>query len=804
MERILCIIIFCTTLFQISCSPVNLLTNVKKTPKIYTQNFCCDQEVKKYLGKKTPWIVYSQRDNNPTYYNPGGKIVLKKASYMEPFLVIGQKGDFLRLIKYDPSIIENNSLKNRKQIEYYGWIHRSNLLLSSRALTDISSGRTHKMIAMIKGENSLSNTEKFFSKDSLILYKDPELLNPAKKIALHSLIYLYKKSEDRSKSLIFAKSQISPENAQNVISGWMPSSFITPYGVSFYSNLSEMPLEKITLIDKSKNAIAQDTSFVFTADGQFTELNPIASLTPKGKSVDVGTYIPISVVDNDANYIYGLSGNPITYKQFKEIKNDLKHINIVFVFENHQNVISNFEQLVVSINQLKNQLPDRKDFVYRMGVVVGFGEKYNGLLEIPLSKNIDKTLKELEILADTKKEIKSSQAISWRATLRASQMLSKYKKENNLIVVIGESGNDKEQIDNHLIENIITSNARVLGYQLFSDTGNLYNNFILQIQDIISRSSQEILKKKKNLLVNSQQLRPNNLFAERNENIYSLDFPKQSMWQGWIVFPKKKEQMSQDLLISSISSFIREVQLDARNVVDELQKSFVASGMSRSRINPQWASLQNLSSEYSPDITFAKPLAGTEPYTLFPALVQVEKDAWMKGSHFLLLSEEELNFIRDFFVDITKKQVDYKYNHKKNQKNEKKSFLDDDGSSAKEKPEETPKYLNTRKVRKSLQKSFYKWVKTNKLYPLKKHKINKLSLAEAGELAILFPSSNITLQQIKVGNLRSKKKVSDKNLDELIEYYLSKKQAFEKAITPENQLKVNGEVFYKISAENLP
>ena len=142
-------------------------------------------------------------------------------------------------------------------------------------------------------------------------------------------------------------------------------------------------------------------------------------------------------------------------------------------------------------------------------------------------------------------------------------MLSKYKKENNLIVVIGESGNDKEQIDNHLIENIITSNARVLGYQLFSDTGNLYNNFILQIQDIISRSSQEILKKKKNLLVNSQQLRPNNLFAERNENIYSLDFPKQNMWQGWIVFPKKKEQMSQDLLISSISSFIREVQLDA-------------------------------------------------------------------------------------------------------------------------------------------------------------------------------------------------------------------------------------------------
>lgn len=804
MKRIVCVIIFCTTLFQISCSPINPLTSVKKTPKIYTQNFCCDQEVKKYLGKKTPWIVYSQRDDNPTYYNPGGKIELKKVSYMEPFLVIGQKGDFLRLIKYAPSIIENNSLKNRKQIEYYGWIHQNNLLLSSQALTDITSGRTHKMIAMIKGENSLSNTEKFFSKDSLILYKDPELLTPSKKIALHSLVYLYKKSEDRSKSLIFVKSQVSPENAQNVISGWISSSFITPYGVSFYSNLSEMPLEKITLMDKSRKAIVQDTSFVFGNNGQFTELNPITSLAQKGKSVDIDTYIPISVVDNDANYVYGLSGNSITYKQFKEVKNDLKHINLVFVFENHQNVISNFEQLVVSINQLKNQLPNKNDFIYRIGVVVGFGEKYNGLLEMPLSKNLDKILKELETLADAKRDIKLSQAIPWRATLRASQMLSKYQKENNLIVVIGESGNDKEQIDNHLIENIIASNARVLGYQLYSDTGNSYNNFILQIQDIIARSSKEILKKKKNFLVNSEQLRPHNLFVERKENIYSLDFPKQSMWQGWIVFPKKKEQMSQDLLISSINSFISEVQLDARNIVDELQESFIASGMSRSRINPQWASLQNLSSEYAPDITFAKPLAGTEPYTLFPALVQVEKDTWIKGSHFLLLSEEELNFIRNFFVDITKKQVDYKYSTKKDKKPQKKSFLEDDGTSIKEKSQEPPKYLNTKRVRKSLQKSYYKWVRANKLYPLKKYKINKLSLAEAGELAILFPSSSITLQQIKVGNLLSKKKLSDKRLDELIEYYISKKQAFEKAIIPENQLKANGEIFYKISVENLP
>lgn len=804
MKPLFYILFFIITASITGCSPITPLTRAKKTPKIYTQNFCCDQEVKRTLGKRTPWIVFSDRDDNPTHYNPGGKVVLKKASYLEAFLVIGKKGEFLRVIKYAPDIIENNSLKNRKQIEYYGWIHQDNLLLSSQALTDIASGRTYKMITMIKNGNPLSQAENFLSKDSLILYKEPELLNPIKKIALHSLVYLYKKNNDRSKSLVFVKSQINPENTKNVISGWTSSSFITPYGTSFYSKLSEISIEKISLTDKSKKVIEQDSTFTFETGDTFTELNPITSLKQGGEMVDINTYVPINVIDNSHNYVYGISGNSITYGRFKKLKTDLKRINIVFAFENQSNVIANFEQLVVAINQLKNQLPNKKEYLYQIGIVVGFGMQNNTLLEFPLSKDVDLTLKELERLADSKKDIPLSNAQSWTATLRASQMLSKYSKENNLIITLGESGNEKEQIDKYLVENIIASNARVLGYQLFSDTGNKFNNFILQVQDIITRSSQEIIKQKKDFLVNSQQLRTENLFVERGENIYSLDFPKRSMWQGWIVFPKKKEQMSQDLLISSITSFIEEIQSDAQNMVNELQKSFVASGMSRSKINPAWMSLQNLPPQYVPNTAFAKPLAGTELYTLFPASVQIKKANWIGGTHFLLLSEEEINTVRDFLADITKRQVDYRYSNKKNERPEKKSFLEDDGTSTEEKTGENPEYFNTRKVRKSLQKSYYKWVRNNKLYPPKKRQTQKLTLTQATEQSIWFVSSNFDLQMIKVKDIRNKKKLSDKELDNLIEYFVKKKRSFEEAITTENQLKANGEIFYKISTDNLP
>ena len=107
------------------------------------------------------------------------------------------------------------------------------------------------------------------------------------------------------------------------------------------------------------------------------------------------------------------------------------------------------------------------------------------------------------------------------------------------------------------------------------------------------------------------------------------------------------------------------MQSDTKNITDELQNSFAASGMPRSKISAQWASLQNLPSGYTPNTNFAKALAGAEPHTLFPALVEIKENNWEKGNHYLLLSEEEIEVVRNFLADITQKQVDYKYNAKK-------------------------------------------------------------------------------------------------------------------------------------------
>ncbi|MDL2303706.1 hypothetical protein LJC28_04860, partial [Dysgonomonas sp. OttesenSCG-928-D17] len=81
-----------------ACGPVNRFTKAKKIPREYSLNYCGGEGIKapKTDLNKEPWIVYSDREKNTTYNNPGGKVKAKDVDYLDPFLVIGTKGDHLR------------------------------------------------------------------------------------------------------------------------------------------------------------------------------------------------------------------------------------------------------------------------------------------------------------------------------------------------------------------------------------------------------------------------------------------------------------------------------------------------------------------------------------------------------------------------------------------------------------------------------------------------------------------------------------------------------------------------------------
>ncbi|WP_235316223.1 type VI secretion system protein TssR domain-containing protein [Porphyromonas crevioricanis] len=802
-------------LLLMGCTPVNRFTKIKRTPNEYTRNYCCgDIAVSRSVEKRSPWIVYSDRSNNPTYYNPGGKVQLKTASYLEPFLVIGRKGDFLRLIKYSPDILENGKLKNRKQAEYYGWIHQDNLILSSHATTNIATGRTIKMISMFKDVTPLASTKSYFSSDSVIIFKEPELLTPIAKVPFQTPLYLAKRSVDDTKSFIIGKERIIPDSAATMVSGWLSSSLLMPFGEILYMDYSMVPVSRYSVYNQfgAEHYIPNEDIRKLAHSNSslpFTGMHAVSSILQGDSVSSVQTTLTVPMIDNSRNFVYSLSGKPITYTQIQGLKESLKQINIVFVFAGQKPVYDKFEMLVSSIQGLSAVLKQKRGYSYKVGAVIGFaGNDEQFPSEISLNSDIDSVLGKFEGYADSKGQMDPKlNEDAWNGLRKATQLLAPYRMENNVIVLIGENGNTQEQVDHSIIESLVQNNCRILGYQIYSDTGDSFNNFVLQVEDMIDRSAKQLSLNKKDILVHSEQLRLFNQFIERTENIYSLDFPKSSMQQGWIVFPRKKEQLPQDLLIATTDSLIREIEKDNDNVLAHLNKAFQETGQGRTRLNSYWLDLNGLSKEYSVPTKDFVPLAHMKPGTSYPLTLETSTADLSKGNYILLLSETELSRLRGFINDLTRLRVDYKYTGKSSLKKGKSKTCPtppQEKSALGEKPTTPPIYLNTSAVRKGMIKAYCKWIQDEKIYPLSKRNILSLSLSQAQQQAFTMPSFHPVLKSLKVRELRKKKIFPDAELDELLDYFLKKRKELEEAITPDNRIEVNGEIYYKIEATKMP
>lgn len=93
-------------------------------PRICTELFRRRRESPRSLSlfKHDPWIVFANEPGT-TYLSPSGKNEMRPVNYMDAFLVIKRKGDWLQLIQYDPAILKNGRLKEWKQARYCGWIN---------------------------------------------------------------------------------------------------------------------------------------------------------------------------------------------------------------------------------------------------------------------------------------------------------------------------------------------------------------------------------------------------------------------------------------------------------------------------------------------------------------------------------------------------------------------------------------------------------------------------------------------------------------------------------------------------------
>ena len=98
-------------------------------------------------------------------------------------------------------------------------------------------------------------------------------------------------------------------------------------------------------------------------------------------------------------------------------------------------------------------------------------------------------------------------------------------------------------------------------------------------------------------------------------------------------------------------------------------------------------------------------------------------------------------------------------------------------------------YNSTKKVRKHMQKAYIRWSQDEKVYPIKKKKLKKMSLSKNQQQVISIPSFEPLLFSTTVKSLR--RSMTDEQLDRLQDYLAEKQKALEEAIVSDCKFEFN-------------
>ncbi|MBN2742507.1 MAG: hypothetical protein JXR39_01295 [Marinilabiliaceae bacterium] len=792
--KLFCVIIFASLIM--GCSPVNLTTRVKKYPREYSMNYCGGTiKAPASVLNQSAWVVYSDRDKSMTMYKPGGREKCQDLNFLDPFLVIDHRGEYLELIRYQPDLVKDGKLVNRKKAEYCGWIHQSRLLLTSTGITDLKSGIKNKSVTTIRDTIPLMHPEEFFVSDSLKVYKDPGLaMVSEQKLPLNELVYIMKVSNDRRHLLVSRKSDVKPDDISAEVMGWVHASVVQPYG------------QKLFVVDGAdslrNNELTRPLLLNYLPVNLFEQTDSL---------VTIATMCNRVLVDKSENYIYNVKGQPVRYDQTLQMADDLKHVNVMFVFEPGEKGIQQFPALVNLFQNMQAGFTRQGDnFDLRFGSLVALSDDRGGLTyhTSPLDRDYSKVL---DNLIEQSGKINSTHAISsfqaWKGLRGAMEQLLPDARHTNVVILMGEQGRPLEEVDSVFVRLLAMNNCRLMGGQIFAGLENSSNNFVLQLTQMVQQASQMGADDKKNRLVYGHQIKNENVFVEKSKNHFMLDYPNRSMFQGGLMFPEKGKLLNLEQFKESIDSFLVQVKDDNMQVIQSLQKAYASVGNNKDKLDSLFRRTYNLTQQQLMSRELKKSFTQTLPYWMYPqSRYEIDQE---DVTYRLLLTGNELEALLFLLEQLSSRELE-RVELTENQMRIRNNICDCETYDriyaqpiAGEHLGGRQTYSPTGSVRRHLKRTLVNEVQNagrTKWF----QSIGNMTLAQAHEAITLVPVKTPLLKRYKVKELTRVRFLTNAKLDEIIQYYKQKKNDFLAGIDQGGKFVSNGHQYYWIQQEMLP
>lgn len=775
-----------------ACAPVNRFTRLKKLPREYSENYSiAGIEAPKSEVHRKPWIVYSDRTENATYVNPGGKVKQGEAGWLDAFLVIKVKGDYLRLIKYKPENVKHNRLAERKKGEYVGWMHRSKLILSPSAVTDIRSGLHDKLLTAFTDTAAILNPEGYLAAaDSLRVFGDPDLQKQIAVTGLHEIVYALKQGAGGRSVLIARRPALSVDKVKEQIIGWVPQVMLAGIGRQVFVNMPRPEWAAASQTVKYAPAVRP-----YRTGSEFTFKS--------------GFFAP--VIDKTDNQVFNIDGKAISYSESKLIKRNLQRFNVLFSIEQASSLPEQYRMLLNVIQNLRPLFPAADEsFSYRFGAAVATAR---GIVTLPLSADYELLVDSLTALLPAIGSGEEGGILSpWSVLNSTLALLDDSSDTVNLIIEIGETGELQEEAPAAIAAALGTKNCRLLGWQLYGSTEEAYNNYNLQLSDMIGQYAAYRTGEKRKIILYADQVRHTNLFRDRGNNYFMLDYPEASMSQGGFIFPEKGQRLPMELFAGAVDSLVTQIRADNRLLSESIDRAFATVGNTKDRFDSLLVKAYGLPAGIRPDKEFKKMFDGSAPVWFRETSRTAVPDSLVQ--YRLLLSETELAQTKERLESLCALEVDVKdASHPEKIKAKqlcrylKETEMSDEETVV---PQAQPEhhadtvYVSTRKVRRHLYRFYMSELQNCGVCRVKRRQIRKYPLSFAHERIFGVPSNNRLLDSISVKGLKKKRMLPDKELDGLIRYFKETKERMVKKATEEQVTTGGQSYYYYLDAEVLP
>lgn len=775
-----------------ACAPVHRFTQLRKLPREYSENYSIEGiKAPRSAAHRKPWVVYSDRAENAAFVNPGGKVKAAEVGLLDTFLVIRSKGEYLRLIKYNPANIKNNRMTQRKKAEYVGWMHRSRLILSPSSITDIQSGLHDKLLTAIGDTAAIMKPEAYFAAaDSLKVFGEPDLQKQTGTVGIHAIVYALKHSEDKRSVLVSKTPALSADKIGEQVIGWVPAAMLQEIGHQVFTGT---PFAGTPALQKTLKYAPMIRPYHTDSACSFVS----------------GTFEP--VIDKRDNQVFNINGKGISYTRGNQIKQELKRINVLFAMEQSPRLP---EQYPMLLNAIQNLGPffagSSESFTYQFGAAVATRQ---GMETIPLTADYEMLTDRMVEMASHVTDAESTPMPAWKAMRSTLELINDAPEAVNLIISVGETGEMQENAPSSIVKALNEKNCRLLGWQLYASNDDKYNNYVLQLSNMIDHYADYRIKKKRNIILYAEQFRRTNLLREAGPNFLMLDYPYSSMTQGGFLFPEKGGTLPMELFAGAVDSIVTQIRADHQLLRESIDRAFASVGNSKDRLDSLLVATYHLPKDMKPEKEFKKMFNNATPLWYRETGRVNVADSLM--SYYLLLSDTELKQTKERMETLCAMEVDVKdaTKPKKGKIKQLCRYLKervhpDDKAAADNPPANTESdrdtvYVSTKKIRRHLYRFYMSELRSCRVCKIKRKEIKRYPLSYAHSQIFGVPANHPMLDGITVKELKKKDVLSDKELDELIQYFKERKENMTKKCS-EEQITTEGQNYYYIDSKFLP